>query len=267
MSSILSSWPKHKYSSPLQVMRTRLQLSQKLWLCGEINPIFVLVFVTRQYRAGPPVVSVLAMSEYSLWSILRVSSLLQNVDSLAWLTSPRGISSINEISIASSIANFTNESASSSLMPRMSTVFNLMLSKPASLAACMPRKTLSNSPVRVIFLKRSAFKLSTLMLIRFTPAFFKSCACFSSWLPLVVSTNSCRPSSFPTCSKSHKAFLRTSGSPPVMRTLLTPRLTKMLISRAHSSRLRTSLRGKNVISSDMQYTQRKSQRSVMDRRI
>ena len=46
--STLSSCPKHKYYSPLQVMRTRLQLSQKLWECGEIKPIFVCVPFTCQ---------------------------------------------------------------------------------------------------------------------------------------------------------------------------------------------------------------------------
>ena len=174
---------------------------------------------------------------------------------------------MNEISMASSIANFTNDTASSSFTPRISTVFNLIFSNPACLLACMPRNTLSRSPVRVIFLKRSVFKLSMLILIRFTPAFFKSWACFSSWLPFVVSTNSSSPLSFPTSSKSHNPFLRTKGSPPVIRTLLTPKETKMLTNRAHSSRLNTSSRGKNVISSDMQYKHLKSQRSVIDRRI
>ena len=174
---------------------------------------------------------------------------------------------MNEISISCLIAKSTNESASSSFTPRINTVFSLILSKPASLAACMPRNTLSSSPVRVIFLKRVASKLSTLILMRFTPALRKSCACFSSWLPLVVSTNSSSPSNLPTSSNNHNAFLRTSGSPPVIRTLLTPSNTKVLTSLAHSSRLNTSSRGKNVMSSLMQYTQRKSHLSVIERRM
>ena len=53
INSIFVSWPKHKKSSPLHEIRTRLQFSQKLWLCGEINPTFVCVFFIQKYSAGP----------------------------------------------------------------------------------------------------------------------------------------------------------------------------------------------------------------------
>ena len=39
--STLSSCPKHKYNSPLHVILTRLQLSQKLCEWGEMKPILV----------------------------------------------------------------------------------------------------------------------------------------------------------------------------------------------------------------------------------
>jgi hypothetical protein len=39
--STLSSCPKHKYNSPLHVILTRLQLSQKLCVWGEMKPILV----------------------------------------------------------------------------------------------------------------------------------------------------------------------------------------------------------------------------------
>ena len=59
---------------------------------------------------------------------------------------------------------------------------------------------------------------------------------------------------------------RTSGSPPVRRSLLTPLAMKALHSRSSSSRLSRSAFGRNVMCSDMQYTQRKSQRSVTETR-
>ena len=36
--SAASSWPRHMYSVPVQVSRTRLQLSQKLWVSGVMKP-------------------------------------------------------------------------------------------------------------------------------------------------------------------------------------------------------------------------------------
>ena len=45
---------------------------------------------------------------------------------------------------------------------------------------------------------------------------------------------------------------RTSGSPPVSRSLRTPRATNAEHSRSSSSRLRTSALGRNVMFSDMQ---------------
>jgi hypothetical protein len=59
---------------------------------------------------------------------------------------------------------------------------------------------------------------------------------------------------------------RTKGSPPVSRSLRTPSDTKAEQTRSSSSRLRISDLGRKVMSSAMQYTQRKSQRSVTDTR-
>ncbi len=44
--SALSSWPRHMNSSPVQVTRTRLQLSQKLWVRGVMKPIFCPVWAS-----------------------------------------------------------------------------------------------------------------------------------------------------------------------------------------------------------------------------
>ena len=59
---------------------------------------------------------------------------------------------------------------------------------------------------------------------------------------------------------------RTSGSPPVSRSLRTPRTTKALHSRSSSSSVSRSAFGRNAMFSAMQYTQRKSQRSVTETR-
>ena len=137
-------------------------------------------------------------------------------------------------------------------MPRIKTVLSLTLSKPAFCAAVMPRSTLFKSPTRVIFLNFSAFKLSRLMLIRLTPATLSAWACCSSCEPLVVVTSSLRPESLPISSNNQSAFIRTRGSPPVMRTLETPSATKALTTRRHSSSESTSSRGRNSMFSLMQ---------------
>ena len=59
---------------------------------------------------------------------------------------------------------------------------------------------------------------------------------------------------------------RTKGSPPVSRNLRTPLATNAEHSRSSSSSDSRSALGRNAMFSDMQYTQRKSQRSVTDTR-
>ena len=136
--------------------------------------------MTRQYFAGPPVDSVLDRSEYLLLSCFSVSALLTKVFSRTWFTSPSGISSIKLMSICLSMANCTKSKTSSSLVPRINTVLSLMPSKPVAIALSIPASTLFKSPVRVIALKRSAFRLSTEMLMRLTPDFFSPSACLLS---------------------------------------------------------------------------------------
>jgi hypothetical protein len=56
----------------------------------------------------------------------------------------------------------------------------------------------------------------------------------------------------------------TSGSPPVSLSFLTPRRMNAVATRSISSRVKISFFGKKVMFSAMQYTQRKSQRSVTE---
>ena len=46
----------------MHVSRTRLQLSQKLWVIGVMNPTRVPVSATSKYRAGPPVLNPVSVS-------------------------------------------------------------------------------------------------------------------------------------------------------------------------------------------------------------
>ena len=115
--------------------------------------------------------------------------------------------------------------------------------------------TLSRSPQRVMARNFSLSSVSIDTLMRFTPHSASSAACLASWLPLVVKVSS---SSAPLSRwrdrerTSDMTFLRTSGSPPVRRSFLTPRPTKALHSRSSSSSDSTSALGRNVMSSAMQ---------------
>ena len=64
--------------------------------------------------------------------------------------------------------------------------------------------------------------------------------------------------------KKLKMFLLTKGSPPVILNLFIPISIKTEQTLSNSSNVNKSCLGKNCIFSDMQYTQRKSQRSVTE---
>ena len=157
---------------------------------------------------------------------------------------------------------------SASLKPLSATALSLIL-RPARSAASMPVITRERSPHRVIARNLSGSSVSTDTLMRLTPQSASSSAKRASCDPLVVRVSS---SSAP-LSRWRESwrtrcmmFLRTSGSPPVSLSLRTPFSTKTVHSRSSSSRLSRSRFGRNVMSSAMQYVQRKSQRSVTDTR-
>ena len=104
----------------------------------------------------------------------------------------------------------------------------------------------------MIRLNRSGLSVSSEILTRVTPASRSGCANSAIRDPLVVSTRSRNPGSLPNASNSHMTFRRRSGSPPVMRILLTPSSVKILLSLSTSSSVRIWLRGKKVMSSAMQ---------------
>ena len=101
----------------------------------------------------------------------------------------------------------------------------ILTARPAARAASIPSITLSRSPQRVIAWNRSGRSVSSDTLMRRTPPPRARRRSGASWLPLVVRVSS---SSAPlsrwrdSARTSHMMFLRTSGSPPVSRSLRTP---------------------------------------------
>ena len=114
------------------------------------------------------------------------------------------------------------KASSSSSTPGSSSVLILTGENPAAKAASMPASVSSSLPPRVMRANRSASRLSRLMLTRSRPLAASSPANLGSSRPLVVSEMSWMPLvrlSMPTKSAQPS---RTSGSPPVMRTLVMP---------------------------------------------
>src|SRR4051794_11993711 len=162
----------------------------------------------------------------------------------------------------------------SSFRPRRMTVLILIGARPASRAAAIPSSTFATGKsTPFIRPKTSSSSESRLTVTRASPASRSGCASERSAEPFVVSvTSTCVPSDVRSgasnairCGRSR----RTRGSPPVMRSLWTPRPTNTRATRSSSSNESTSLRGRNAksrpnTSAGMQYGQRKLQRSVTE---
>jgi hypothetical protein len=90
--------------------------------------------------------------------------------------------------------------------------------------------------------------------MRFTPQSASSAAYFGSCEPLVVRVSSSSPSPMWRESERTRVMMprRTSGSPPVSRSLRTPRVMNALHSRSSSSSESRSCFGRNDMFSDMQ---------------
>ena len=107
---------------------------------------------------------------------------------------------------------------------------------------------------RAIVSNSFRFSVSSDTLIRRTPIAESSPAYFDSSVPLVVSVSSFSP--LPRCRENRAissiTSFRTSGSPPVIRSLSTPNEANAVTSSSSSSNDSTSLRGRKVIRSGMQ---------------
>ena len=129
---------------------------------------------------------------------------------------------------------------SSSLWPRSSTTFTFSGVSPAASAASMARRTSLRTPRRRMAAKRSGRRESQLTLTRRRPAEASFRAMPASSVPLVVTARSSNPSA-DSRATSTGSPLRTSGSPPVMRSAVTPRLRATRATRVISSNVRSSV--------------------------
>ena len=169
-------------------------------------------------------------------------------------------------------ANSTRSSNPSSLTPRRRTVLSLIGPSPASYAAAMPERTrCSGTLVSPSSAKTAGSSESSDTVTRLSPASARPAARSVSSEPLVVSAMSSMPGVWATWRTSTSRSRRSSGSPPVRRTLVTPSSAKTRISRPSSSKLSSSERGRKAWSGPnssrgMQYGQRKLQRSVTETR-
>ena len=177
--------------------------------------------------------------------------------------SPIGMVSIRQRSCPSAPHQASMSPSSFSFSPRSATAL-IFTCSPAAFAAAIPSRTPSSLPQRVIRLNRAGSSVSMLTLMRRTPASASPRACLASCVPFVVSVSSSSPSPIRAPSRRTSVITsrRTSGSPPVSRSLRTPCRMNAVHSASSSSRLSTSRFGRKVMSSAMQYTQRRSQRSV-----
>jgi hypothetical protein len=115
--------------------------------------------------------------------------------------------------------------------------------------------------------KRSRCKESIDTFTLSMPAFTSAAASRSSRYPFVVKERSSTPSTSASIDTSRGNSRRTSGSPPVSRTSVTPIDENSATSRSISSNVRISERSSHGRpSAGMQYWQRKLQRSVTDTR-
>ena len=155
--------------------------------------------------------------------------------------------------------------SSSSLTPRMTTVSILTTSKCAA-ASARPARTASSASKRVSSRKRSGRSVSRLTVMRCRPAARSASARSGSSTPLVREREI--PDGRLGGQQPHEGSarsVRSSGSPPVMRTRSTPALAKTSTRKPISSNVRMSFLGSQTYSaSGMQYWQRRLQRSVTE---
>ena len=167
---------------------------------------------------------------------------------------PTSMYSISRRVWPSARAYATSAGISPSFTPRRITAFNLIPRNPASTAAPMPSRTRwSGSALPDIRAKVAGSSASSDTVIRFRPAALSGAARPASNEPFVVSamsSGSPPSASFASSARrratSRSRSRRTSGSPPVMRSVRAPSATSSPATRASSSNVRSSARGKKA---------------------
>ena len=149
---------------------------------------------------------------------------------------PVGMISMKRMCQGRSRVMAAKSAISSSFESRISTTLSLMGWKPTASAASSPRSTLSRVPGRRAMVSaRSARSESSEMLTRSTPAAFSSSAWSSSSTALVERAMFSMPSMAESMRMRDARSRRTSGSPPVMRSRLSPIFAITRTTRAISS--------------------------------
>ena len=151
-------------------------------------------------------------------------------------------------------ANSTSAGISVSFTPRLITAFSLICVKPAFVAAVIPSRTRSSgSALPDIRVNVSGVSESSETVTRFSPAARSGSASLASSEPFVVSARSSgSPPSTSLASSARKSATsrsrsrRTSGSPPVMRSVRAPSATSSRATRVSSSKVSSSARGRKA---------------------
>jgi len=131
--------------------------------------------------------------------------------------------------------------------PRLTTMFTLTAASPAAAAAAMASSTrATGNPASLSAMNTSSSRESRLTVTRRRPAAASAAALPASSAPLVVRAMSWTPSIPASIATSLSRSRRSSGSPPVNRSLRTPRPAKTRASRASSSKVSNCSRGKNT---------------------
>ena len=189
----------------------------------EINPTSPTPSVKRNRSAGAPVAS--GNGSNGQRAEMRSNTSRPGTSRMRsqspWASS--GMNSMNRTMRPVARAKEAKSRISSSLRPRNSTTFTFNGVKPAASAASMARRTSLRAPRRRMAAKRSGRRESQLTFTRRRPAEASFSAIPGSSVPLVVTARSSNPSAA-NRAMSPGSPLRTSGSPPVIRSAVTPRL-------------------------------------------
>jgi len=189
------------------------------------------------------------MRPYCRVSASSISALEKTLSVDQWVAPPTSMYSMNRTSALICLPNSSRSTSSSSLTPRMMTlsIFNPL--KPARWAALIPFSTFAWESFRVSAIKRSGRSVSRLTVTRCRPASYSAFADSANNNPFVVIAKSSIRGLRAIIPTKAERSRRTSGSPPVRRTLVTPSSAKMSTRRLASSNVRMPLRGSQTYSS------------------
>ncbi len=144
-------------------------------------------------------------------------------------------------------AKRTMSPSSSSLRPRSTTVFVFTSGKTPA-AVRTPSSTCASASRPVIAAIRSGRSVSTLTFTRWTPTSCSEAARAARPRPFVVITVSAMPGTVLTARATSSRSARSSGSPPVSRTLRTPSAAAHSTSRRRAATGGSGVAGSQAVS-------------------